>query len=191
MGSTIYAIQCRLSPQNLMAHANGAREWRTRMAHVKETTRDATIARAQEVAGNIADTARENSSTLMDTRPGKPCSGCSYGSRPGLAAVQLLFNCCSIAVQLLFNCCSIAVQLLFNCCSICGVTPRIAVSGMTGTARMADLTDTMSVSATIIAAGMERMGHTSPNLKAVTARARWPIASRSRPPKRAIRYRNP
>ena len=54
MGSTIDAIQEKFSPQNLMEQA-------------KETARDATIGRAQEMANNVADTAGETGSTLMDT----------------------------------------------------------------------------------------------------------------------------
>lgn len=54
MGTTIDAIQEKLSPENLMRQA-------------KETARDATIGRAQEMASNVADTARETSSTLMET----------------------------------------------------------------------------------------------------------------------------
>ncbi|HEU4784051.1 MAG TPA: DUF3618 domain-containing protein [Ktedonobacterales bacterium] len=54
MGSTIDAIQDRLSPQNLVAQA-------------KDAARDATIGRVQEMAGDVADTARETGSTLMDT----------------------------------------------------------------------------------------------------------------------------
>lgn len=54
MGSTIDAIQEKLSPQRLMEQA-------------KETARDATIGKAQEMASNVADTAKETGSTLMDT----------------------------------------------------------------------------------------------------------------------------
>lgn len=54
MGSTIDAIQEKLSPQRLMEQA-------------KETARDATIGRAQDMASNVADTARETGSTIMDT----------------------------------------------------------------------------------------------------------------------------
>ncbi|HEX5548509.1 MAG TPA: DUF3618 domain-containing protein [Ktedonobacterales bacterium] len=54
MGSTIDEIQDRLSPQNLVAQA-------------KDAARDATIGRVQEMAGDVADTARETGSTLMDT----------------------------------------------------------------------------------------------------------------------------
>lgn len=54
MGSTIDAIQEKLSPQNLMQQA-------------KDTAREATIGKAQEMASNVADTAKETSSTLMDT----------------------------------------------------------------------------------------------------------------------------
>jgi hypothetical protein len=54
MGSTIDAIQEKLSPQRLMDEA-------------KDTVRDATIGKAQEMAGNVADTARETGSTIMDT----------------------------------------------------------------------------------------------------------------------------
>ncbi|HEY1387463.1 MAG TPA: DUF3618 domain-containing protein [Ktedonobacterales bacterium] len=54
MGSTIDEIQDRLSPQNLVAQA-------------KDAARDATIGRVQEMAGDVADTARETGSTLMNT----------------------------------------------------------------------------------------------------------------------------
>jgi Protein of unknown function (DUF3618) len=54
MGSTIDEIQDRLSPQNLVAQA-------------KDAARDATIGRVQEMASDVADTARETGSTLMDT----------------------------------------------------------------------------------------------------------------------------
>ena len=54
MGNTIDAIQEKLSPQRLMEQA-------------KETARDATIGRAQEMASNVADTAKETGSTIMDT----------------------------------------------------------------------------------------------------------------------------
>lgn len=54
MGSTIDAIQEKLSPQRLMDEA-------------KDTVRDATIGKAQEMASNVADTAKETGSTLMDT----------------------------------------------------------------------------------------------------------------------------
>ena len=54
MGSTIDAIQEKLSPQNLMEQA-------------KEAAHDATIGRAQEMASNVADSARETGATFMDT----------------------------------------------------------------------------------------------------------------------------
>lgn len=59
MGTTIDAIQEKLSPENLMRQA-------------KETARDATIGRAREMASNVADTARETRSTLMDTIRSNP-----------------------------------------------------------------------------------------------------------------------
>lgn len=54
MGSTIDAIQEKLSPQNLIQQA-------------KDTARDATIGKAQEMASNVADSARETGSSIMDT----------------------------------------------------------------------------------------------------------------------------
>jgi gas vesicle protein len=54
MGSTIDAIQEKLSPEHLMHQA-------------RDAARDATIGRAQEMVGNVADTARETGSSLMDT----------------------------------------------------------------------------------------------------------------------------
>lgn len=59
MGSTIDAIQEKLSPRNLVDQA-------------KEAARDATIGRAQEMAGNVADMAKEGGSTLMDTIRANP-----------------------------------------------------------------------------------------------------------------------
>ena len=59
MSSTIDAIQEKLSPHNLMEQA-------------KETARDATIGRVQDMASNAADTARETGSTLMDTMRQNP-----------------------------------------------------------------------------------------------------------------------
>lgn len=53
MGSTIEAIQDKLSPEHLVHRA-------------RDAARDATIGKAQEMAGNVADTARETGSSLMD-----------------------------------------------------------------------------------------------------------------------------
>jgi len=54
MGETIDAIKEKLSPQNLVQQA-------------KETVREATIGKAQEVAGNVADSARQAVSNVADT----------------------------------------------------------------------------------------------------------------------------
>jgi len=54
MSETIDAIKEKLSPQNLVQQA-------------KETVREATIGRAQEMAGNVADSARQAVSTVADT----------------------------------------------------------------------------------------------------------------------------
>ena len=54
MGTTIDAIQDKLNPRRLMDQA-------------KETARDATIGRAQEMASDVADTAKETGATIMDT----------------------------------------------------------------------------------------------------------------------------
>jgi hypothetical protein len=54
MSTTIDAIQEKLSPHNLMEQA-------------KETAREATIGRVQDMASNVAESARETGSTLMDT----------------------------------------------------------------------------------------------------------------------------
>jgi ElaB/YqjD/DUF883 family membrane-anchored ribosome-binding protein len=54
MSSTIDAIQEKLSPQRLTEQA-------------KDAVRDATVGRVQDMASNITDTAKETSSTLMDT----------------------------------------------------------------------------------------------------------------------------
>jgi ElaB/YqjD/DUF883 family membrane-anchored ribosome-binding protein len=54
MGSTIDAIQEKLSPQRLTEQA-------------KDAVREATVGRVQEMASNITETARDTGSTFMDT----------------------------------------------------------------------------------------------------------------------------
>ena len=65
MSGTIDAIQERLDPQRLVGEAKDAAK-----EAVQETTgavREATIGRAEQMAGNVTETARGASSTIMDT----------------------------------------------------------------------------------------------------------------------------
>jgi len=59
MSSTIDAIQEKLSPQRLAEQA-------------KDTVREATVGRVQQMASNITETARDTGSTLMDTARRNP-----------------------------------------------------------------------------------------------------------------------
>jgi hypothetical protein len=59
MGSTIDEIQDRLNPQHLMHQAKGA-------------AREATIGRVEEMANNVADSAKQSGSTFMSTLRDNP-----------------------------------------------------------------------------------------------------------------------
>jgi hypothetical protein len=66
MSSTINAIQDRLSPQNLVAQA-------------KDTVRDATVGRAEQVMSDMRDTARSAGNTLFDTIRDNPLPAALVG----------------------------------------------------------------------------------------------------------------